>query len=120
MGLIAVSDFILHLVSGPATVIVPLLILSQLLFGFGFTTYNIGQVSLRQSVTPDHLQGRVNAVMRVVLTGTVPIGALLGGALGETIGLRPTLFVAVTGELLAIVWLVFSPVRLLREQPETA
>jgi len=45
-------------------------------------TYNIAQVSYRQSVTPPHLLGRMNASVRWVIWGTLPVGALLGGWLG--------------------------------------
>ncbi len=117
--LIAVGDLILPLVSGSVVTIVAMLVIAQLLFGIGLTTYNIGQVSLRQAITPDRLQGRVNAIMSVMLLGTVPIGALLGGTLGEAINLRSALFVAVIGEFMAAFWLLLSPVRSLREQPAT-
>ena len=113
--LIAAADLVLPVASGPLVAIVVLLAIGHFLFGVGLIYFNIGQVSLRQVITPDRLQGRMNATMTVVLVGTVPIGAILGGALGETIGLRPTLFVAVAGELLAVSWLLLSPVRSLHE-----
>ena len=72
---------------------------------------------LQQSMTPDRLQGRVNVVLRVAFLGAIPIGALAGGALGETIGLRPTLFVAAGGELLAGAFLLCSAVSAVREPP---
>ena len=50
----------------------------------------------------------------------MPIGALVGGFLGEFIGLRPTLLVGALGSLLAIFWVYFSPVRALREVPDSA
>ena len=102
MALIGVSDLIVPLAGGPMVILV---IVSQFLFGIGFTGYMVGQVSLRQAITPDRFQGRVNATMRVALAGTVPIGAISGGALGESFGLRAALFVAAAGELLAVVWL---------------
>ncbi|MGP3957814.1 hypothetical protein ACTWPT_17565 [Nonomuraea sp. 3N208] len=45
---------------------------------------------------PERMLGRVNATMRVLLMGPFPLGALLGGTLGETSGLRPTLWLAAT------------------------
>lgn len=80
--------------------------------------YHIHEVSLRQSITPDALQGRVNATMQVVSWATTPLGALLGGWLGEWIGIRSTLFLIVGGLLLAQLWLWFSPVRTLRTLPQ--
>ncbi|EFH82041.1 MFS transporter [Ktedonobacter racemifer] len=80
--------------------------------------YHIHEVSLRQSITPDALQGRVNATTQVVSWATTPLGALLGGWLGEWIGIRSTLFLIVGGLLLAQLWLWFSPVRTLRTLPQ--
>jgi hypothetical protein len=79
--------------------------------------YNINQVSLRQAITPDRLQGRMNASMRFLVWGTIPIGALLGGALGQTIGLWPTILVMAVCSLGSPLWVLLSPVRGLRGQP---
>ena len=70
---------------------------------------------LRQSICPERLLGRMNASMRFIAWGTMPIGALLGGALGSTIGLRPALLISATGSSLAFLWVYFSPLRGLRE-----
>ncbi len=114
---LAAGDLLIPLAGGSMATIVAMLITGQFLFGLGLTFYNINQVSLRQQVTPDHLQGRMNATISFVVSGIAPIGALLGGALGETIQLRTTLLIAVLGELLAVFWLLFSPVRQLRQYP---
>ena len=118
--LAAVSDLLVPLAGGATIVVAVILIASQFCFGLGLTMYNIGQVSLRQAVTPDALQGRMNGTMYVIGMGSVPLGGLLGGALGEMIGLRGTLVVAAVGEIMAAAWLVRSPLRRLREQPVVA
>jgi MFS family permease len=100
-----------------ATAVV-LLVAGGLLFGFGGVVYNVNQVSLRQAITPGRMQGRMNATMRFVVWGTLPIGALAGGALGGAIGLRPTLWIAAAGGFLAFVPPLFSPVRSLVSIPE--
>jgi hypothetical protein len=79
--------------------------------------YNITQVSFRQLLCPERLLGRMNATIRFAVWGTIPIGSLLGGILGATIGLRPTLWVAVFGSLLAVLPVFFSPLRTMRELP---
>jgi len=79
--------------------------------------YEVNAVSLRQAVTPDRLQGRVNATMRFLVWGTRPFASLLGGFLGGVIGLPLTLVVGEFGMLLAFVWLLLSPVPRLRELP---
>jgi MFS family permease len=73
--------------------------------------FYINQTSLRQLITPEHLLGRMNAGYRFLTMGTIPLGSLLGGALGTEIGVRATLLVGVIGMLLAVVWLVCSPAR---------
>ena len=65
--------------------------------------WNVITVSLRQRITPDRLLGRMNASYRLVGWGTMPLGALLGGVLAETLGLRATFVVAALVVLLALV-----------------
>jgi Na+/melibiose symporter-like transporter len=86
--------------------------------GFGAVVYNIQQVSLRQAITPGRIQGRMNATMRFLIWGTIPLGSLTGGALAATIGLRSTLFVGAIGQSVSVLPIVFSPIRGLRDFPE--
>ena len=81
---------------------------AQFFFGMGRTTFNIGQISLRQRVTPDHMQGRMNATINFVRAISIAVGGLLGGWLGSVIGLQWTLIVAAIGEILAAGWLFTS------------
>jgi len=117
--LVGLSDLLIPLLDGSMAVVVILMVLmvAQFFFGLGFVIFNTGQVSLRQAITPDHLQGRMNAVMSFIGWGVVPLGGLLGGGLGEMIGLRPTLLLAALGEILAVLWLLLSPMRSLPEPP---
>ena len=86
--------------------------------GFAVVIYNVNQVSFRQRLCPDRLLGRMNATMRFVVWGVLPIGALVGGIFGTAFGLRPTLWIGVLGEALSGLWLVFSPMRTMRDFPE--
>jgi predicted MFS family arabinose efflux permease len=97
---------------------VPLLITFGLVGSFANVIYNVTQVSLRQAITPERLQGRMNATMRFMVWGTIPIGSLVGGALGDAIGLRATLWVGALGGLTAVLPVLFSGVRSLRSVPE--
>ena len=92
--------------------------LSLLVMGFAAVVYNVNQVSFRQRLCPDHLLGRMNATMRFVVWGVLPVGALLGGILGSVLGLRATLWVGAAGQALAVVWLLASPLRVVRDFPE--
>jgi hypothetical protein len=88
------------------------------LVGFGAVVYNVNQVSFRQRLCPDRLLGRMNATMRFVVWGVLPIGALLGGVLGTTQGLRTTLWIGAIGQVVAGGWLLASPMRSMRDFPE--
>lgn len=98
---------------------VPILIASTAIGQFMNPVYNINQVSLRQAITPDRVQGRMNATMRTIVWGTIPVGAFIGGVLGSTIGVVPTIFIGAGIEVLAGLWILSGPVRL-RQQPEPA
>jgi MFS family permease len=87
---------------------------------FGNLLYNINQVSFRQAVVPDRLQGRLNATMRTIVWGTLPLGALTGGYLGTVLGLRPAVIIGVVGTALAFLFVLLSPVRKIQSIPEHA
>ncbi|HEX5751155.1 MAG TPA: MFS transporter [Archangium sp.] len=90
------------------------------LAGFGVALFNVNQISLRQQLTPASLQGRMNATVRFLIWGTIPAGAFLGGLLGGSLGLKPTLLIAGVGSLLSSLPLVFSPLATLHEPPQPA
>ncbi|MFB7614510.1 MFS transporter [Kitasatospora sp. NPDC056181] len=87
----------------------------------GITVYNIAQVSLRQAVTPTAMQARMNASVRFVIWGTLPLGAAAGGLLGSAIGLRPALWLVAVVSLFSCVPLLLArDVRTLRDFPAAA
>ena len=114
---LSISRLLILAASGPVVVALAILMVSEVLAGFAGIIWDINQLSLRQGLTPHHLMGRMNASFRFIVWGTIPLGTLLGGFLGAWIGLRPALAVSVISGLLAPLWVLFSPVRSLREQP---
>ncbi|MFI5557873.1 MFS transporter [Amycolatopsis japonica] len=86
---------------------------------FAGMVYNVAQLSYRQSVTPPELMGRMNAAVRWVVWGTMPLGGVLGGLLGTLIGVRPTLMLALIGSWAAGWFVFFSPFRHMRDIPES-
>ncbi|HET7726687.1 MAG TPA: MFS transporter [Candidatus Limnocylindrales bacterium] len=90
---------------------------SGLLGGFGVAIYNINQVSFRQAITAERLQGRMNATMRFVVWGTIPIGSIVGGALGDAVGLRSTIWIGAVGSLVSFLPLLATPLPGIREMP---
>jgi MFS family permease len=91
--------------------------LQELALGAGTVAYNVTQLSFRQTITPEPLLGRMTATVRFFVWGTLPVGGLLGGVLGEVIGVRNTLLVAACGSCLAFLWVITSPMRTMRELP---
>src|SRR5688572_10612048 len=81
----------------PVSFPIPFIVTGGVLLGFLIVVYNITQVSYRQAICPPRLQGRMNSVMRFIVWGTIPIGTLLGGALGSLVGLRETLVIGAIG-----------------------
>jgi MFS family permease len=84
---------------------------------FGAVVYNITQVSFRQGLTPERLLGRMNATMRFLVWGTMPVGGFIGGVLGKYLGVRPTLWIGAIGGMLTFLPVLLSPLRRMRELP---
>ena len=97
---------------------VPFLVASGIIGASTAVIYNVNQVSLRQAITPERMQGRMNATMRFIVWGTIPIGSLVGGGLGALIGLQNTIWVGAIGSFLGFLPVFFSRVRALRTIPE--
>jgi MFS family permease len=91
--------------SAPATAVsgFVVLVLAQSL-DLIYPLYEVNALTQRQLITPVRLLGRVNATMHLVARGVIPFGALAGGALGDALGLRPTLAVAAAGIVVGSLW----------------
>lgn len=68
--------------------------------------YNVNQISYRRAIVDVRMQGRMNATMRMFVWGTLPLGALLGGYLGNAIGVPFTIAAGAALSLVAALWLV--------------
>jgi MFS family permease len=82
---------------------------------FGSVVYNVHQASFRQLLCPPRLLGRMNATIRFIVWGTMPVGGLLGGALGTWLGVRPALWLCAAGTCLAPIWVLASPLLGMRD-----
>ncbi len=114
-GLIAVATVgglgLLLIPLATGGLVLPFLVVANVLWGFFVLNYFVSAVSLIQAITPDHLLGRTNASRRFLVQGVIPVGALLGGLLGTVLGLRTTIAIGAVGAAVAVLPLVFSPLR---------
>jgi MFS family permease len=97
---------------------IPYLVVAEFVIAAAVVIYNVNQLSLRQALCPERLQGRMNAVMRFLVWGTIPLGNLIGGALATTVGLRTTIWIGVLGSMLGTLPVALSPVRSVERIPE--
>ncbi|MFJ4439691.1 MFS transporter [Streptomyces sp. NPDC088923] len=112
---------------GPLYLLIPLATpgWGVVLYAIGLTAfsantvlYNAAEASYRQRITPPELMGRANASVLWVCFGVIPLGAVFGGALATWAGLRVALLVCVLGMWSASLFVVFSPLRRMRDFAE--
>ncbi|MBM9506828.1 MFS transporter [Actinacidiphila acididurans] len=117
LAAIYTAPLLLPLAGGPRPVVIALFILSLLISYFGSGLSNVTQLSLRQTITPGSLMGRMNAAFRTLLFGGGALGGLFGGLIGGAIGLRPGLTVVAICSAAMVVPIALSPVVRLRAMP---
>jgi MFS family permease len=83
----------------------------------GVLIYNITQVSYRQALVPRDIQGRMNATMRTIVWGVIPLGSLMGGVSSIVLGIHQTVGLMILLSSLGFLWAAFSPVRHVKEFP---
>jgi MFS family permease len=111
---------LIPLAQGPEALVLVFLFAAEFISGLGVMILDVNAGSIMFALTPDRLRSRATGAFNVVNWGIRPLGALMGGALGAWIGVRPTLWIATVGALLGSLWLLPSPVLGLRELPEEA
>ncbi|MEP6910934.1 MAG: MFS transporter [Actinomycetota bacterium] len=108
------------LASGPKPLVLAMLFLAEFGSGLGVMILDISAGSIFAALVPHRLRSRVSGAYMMVNNGIRPVGALIGGFLGSTIGLRPTLWIATTGAIAGFLWILPSPIPKMRELPESA
>jgi MFS family permease len=117
-GVICGAGFLLEPLTAPGWRLV-FAAASTFLASIAIIVLNIVESSFQQAVCPPGLLGRMNATMRFLVWGVMPVGSVLGGVTGSLFGLRPTLWIAGAGALAGALWLVCSPLLHLRDMPGT-
>ncbi|WP_432942922.1 MFS transporter [Kribbella sp. CA-253562] len=117
MTLSSLAGLVMAAAGGPAVLVLAVVIIAQLLRGWGPTLYGINQQTIRQILIAPELLARTQATWRFLVFGMQPIGALLGGALGALVGFRATLVISSLVMTSGTVFALLSPLRTLRELP---
>lgn len=98
---------------------VPTLMVGNFLLSWSVVVYNIAQVSFRQRLCPKPLLGRMNASIRFLVWGPMPVGAFLGGVLGRELGIVPTLWIFSALSVAAALPVLLSPLSGMRDLPRS-
>jgi MFS family permease len=106
------------LAGGPHWLVLGCLVVAEFLSGFGVMVLDIAGGAIKTAVVPDRLRSRVSGAYMLVNYGVRPIGALVGGLLGEEIGVRSTLWIATVGAIAGVLFLLPSPIMRMHELPE--
>ncbi|MDR3574143.1 MAG: MFS transporter [Anaerolineaceae bacterium] len=117
LGIFGLSNLFVPFASGVTFISALFLVIQQLGDGF-YVLYDINLVSMVQVLVDERMLGRVNATMQMIALGASLLGALLGGVMGQFIGVRISLFIASAGTLLAALILAGSPLRSLKTASE--
>jgi MFS family permease len=99
--------------------VLTLLFLAEFGSGLGVMIFDISIASIFQAVVPDRLRARFSGAYTFVNYGVRPLGSLVGGTLGSTIGLRPTLWIGAAGAIVGGLFLLPSPMPRIHTLPET-
>jgi MFS family permease len=122
-GVVSVTGYLLFAAATVALAAVgspPIAMGLWLVWEFAFTMAVTNGITVRQQLTPDELQGRVNTTGRMIAWGGTPFGALIGGLVAQEYGIRVAYLALALPVLVGVAGLVASPVRRLRVRPAEA
>ena len=105
---------------GPHWLVLTCLFVAEFTSGIGLMLLDIMAGTISAAIIPTQLRSRVSGAFLVVNNGVRPVGTAVGGLLGATIGVRPTLWIATVGALLGMAFLLPSPIPALHDLPAQA
>ena len=106
--------------AGPLPAVLAAFIVALFLYYLGIAIVNVIIVSLRQTITPHSVLGRMTAATRTLMWGLGSLGGLFGGLLGGAVGVHAALWVSAVASTILFVPILFSPVSRLRAMPAPA
>jgi predicted MFS family arabinose efflux permease len=112
--LLTVAGLLMLAAGGSPLVAATFLAARGAMVGFAASVFNVSSNTAYQAAVPSRMFGRVTGAGQVLSVGMIPISAVLGGYLGEHIGLWNTLAVSVGGQFLSLLYVVISPLRAIR------
>lgn len=107
-GTMAAANLLVPLAGGPLWLVIIALVLARGLVGLGAVFLILARLSLMQETLPSESFGRVSGIVNVVEWAPLPIGSLIGGVLGQALGLRPALVVLAVGSMASMVWVLLG------------
>ncbi|SNS49594.1 Predicted arabinose efflux permease, MFS family [Micrococcales bacterium KH10] len=116
-GIWGVTSLLLPLAGYLPSAAFSILVVQGFVMSYAIVAFNIQNVTFRQRITPQHLLGRMNASVRFMFWGVLPIGALLAGVLATWLGTVTTLLLAAVAEIICLLPLIFGPFWSRRDLP---
>ncbi|MBZ6093484.1 MFS transporter [Streptomyces olivaceus] len=108
------------LAHGPKWLVVTMLVIGEFVSALGLMLFDISGATLQQAITPDRLRSRMQGAQMAISYGVRPVGAMTAGGMGTLIGVRSTLWFAVVGGFLSVLFLFWSPLRRVHDLPDEA
>ena len=105
---------------GPHWLVIACLFVAEFFSGIGLMMLDIMAGTISAGLVPTQLRSRVSGAFMVVNYGVRPLGTSVAGVLGETIGLRPTMWIATVGAVTGLLWILPSPIMSLHDIPAEA
>jgi MFS family permease len=119
-SLSAVGGILMATASGASFAAVATVGFGSVLVSIAVPLFNVNVSTIRQAITPRALMGRTTAAVRFVVWSTMPLGALLGGFLGEVLGNRVTVAIAGVALLVPALLTLLSPIRRIKDLSDVA